>query len=120
MGDYNNTNGTFHWTPSSKALPHTVDQKGDQENFYLDTRYVSVDHVREITKGIRRKEAAGPKGESQIDGHFCALGGDNAEMMGPEHAAAAAPSYFNNRKLSIFGGSNEVQRSIITKAIMGL
>ncbi|WP_299351000.1 acyl-CoA dehydrogenase family protein [uncultured Shimia sp.] len=47
-------------------------------------------------------------------------GGDNAEMMGPEHAATSAPSYFNNRKLSIFGGSNEVQRTIITKAIMGL
>ncbi|SHJ30508.1 Acyl-CoA dehydrogenase [Shimia gijangensis] len=47
-------------------------------------------------------------------------GGDNAEMMGPEHAATSAPGYFNNRKLSIFGGSNEVQRTIITKAIMGL
>lgn len=47
-------------------------------------------------------------------------GGDNAEMMGPEHAASATPSYLNNRKLSIFGGSNEVQRTIITKAIIGL
>lgn len=47
-------------------------------------------------------------------------GGDNVEMMGPEHAASSSPSYFNNRKLSIFGGSNEVQRTIITKAILGL
>ncbi|MBU2944805.1 acyl-CoA dehydrogenase family protein [Shimia thalassica] len=47
-------------------------------------------------------------------------GGDNAEMMGPEHAATSGPSYFNMRKLSIFGGSNEVQRTIITKAIIGL
>lgn len=47
-------------------------------------------------------------------------GGDNVESMGPEHAASAGPDYFNMRKLSIFGGSNEVQRTIITKAILGL
>ncbi|NVK13174.1 MAG: acyl-CoA dehydrogenase family protein [Rhodobacteraceae bacterium] len=47
-------------------------------------------------------------------------GGSNAAALGPDHAAAAAPSYFNMRKLSIFGGSNEVQRTIITKAILGL
>ena len=28
--------------------------------------------------------------------------------------------YFNNRKLSIFGGSNEIQRNIICKAVLGL
>ncbi|MFQ1699994.1 acyl-CoA dehydrogenase family protein [Loktanella agnita] len=33
----------------------------------------------------------------------------------PEDAAAAAATYFNNRKLSIFGGSNEIQRNIIAK-----
>ena len=33
----------------------------------------------------------------------------------PEDAAAAAAAYFNNRKLSIFGGSNEIQRNIIAK-----
>jgi alkylation response protein AidB-like acyl-CoA dehydrogenase len=40
--------------------------------------------------------------------------------MGPGSSAAAALSYFNNRKLSIFGGSNEVQRNIISKAVLGL
>lgn len=40
--------------------------------------------------------------------------------IGPENAAAAALTYFNHRKLSIFGGSNEVQRNIITKAVLGL
>jgi len=29
-----------------------------------------------------------------------------------------APSYFNNRKLSIYGGSNEIQRNIISKALL--
>ncbi|MCK1674995.1 pimeloyl-CoA dehydrogenase large subunit [Bradyrhizobium sp. 150] len=34
--------------------------------------------------------------------------------------AQIAPSYFNNRKLSIYGGSNEIQRNIIAKAVLGL
>jgi alkylation response protein AidB-like acyl-CoA dehydrogenase len=30
------------------------------------------------------------------------------------------PTYFNHRKLSIYGGSNEIQRNIIAKAVLGL
>nr|WP_137677644.1 acyl-CoA dehydrogenase family protein [Parerythrobacter lutipelagi] len=46
--------------------------------------------------------------------------GFNGEPVGPEWAGPVASQYFNNRKLSIFGGSNEVQREIITKAVLGL
>jgi alkylation response protein AidB-like acyl-CoA dehydrogenase len=46
--------------------------------------------------------------------------GWNGEPIGPDDASTAAPSYFNNRKLSIFGGSNEIQKNIISKAILGL
>ncbi|NJC33746.1 hypothetical protein GGR88_001220 [Sphingomonas jejuensis] len=46
--------------------------------------------------------------------------GWNEEPIGPDEAAPAAAGYFNNRKLSIFGGSNEIQKGIITKAILGL
>jgi len=46
--------------------------------------------------------------------------GFNGEPVGPEYAAPVAAEYFNNRKLSIFGGSNEIQREIITKAILEL
>jgi alkylation response protein AidB-like acyl-CoA dehydrogenase len=42
------------------------------------------------------------------------------QAVGPEYAASAASTYFNYRKLSIYGGSNEVQREIITKAILEL
>jgi alkylation response protein AidB-like acyl-CoA dehydrogenase len=38
----------------------------------------------------------------------------------PDFAAAAAAQYFNHRKLSIFGGSNEIQKNIIAKMILGL
>lgn len=46
--------------------------------------------------------------------------GSNAEPVGPAFALPATQAYFNNRKLSIFGGSNEVQRTIIAKAILEL
>jgi hypothetical protein len=42
------------------------------------------------------------------------------EAVGPSEAASAAVQYFNNRKLSIFGGSNEIQRNIVAKTILGL
>ncbi len=38
----------------------------------------------------------------------------------PEWAQVAAPSYLNYRKVSIYGGSNEVQRTIIAGSILGL
>ena len=38
----------------------------------------------------------------------------------PEWARVAAPEYLNYRKVSIYGGSNEVQRTIIAGTILGL
>ena len=35
-------------------------------------------------------------------------------------ASPIAPTYFNCRKVSIYGGSNEIQRNIIAKAVLGL
>ena len=46
--------------------------------------------------------------------------GQNEPLVGPDYAAAAGPVYFNTRKVSIYGGSNEIQRNIIAKAILGL
>src|SRR6202051_4402397 len=46
--------------------------------------------------------------------------GRNEPAIGPEYATEAAPTYFNYRKVSIYGGSNEIQRNIIAKAILGL
>ncbi len=45
-------------------------------------------------------------------------GADDAPI-GPEDAGPVAAQYFNNRKLSIFGGSNEIQRNIIAKVKLG-
>ena len=46
--------------------------------------------------------------------------GNNEPVIGPDYATEAAPMYFNYRKVSIYGGSNEIQRNIIAKAILGL
>ncbi len=45
--------------------------------------------------------------------------GHNQPPVGPEWAAPMAPMYLNYRKVSIYGGSNEIQRNIIAKAILG-
>ena len=45
--------------------------------------------------------------------------GDN-EAAGPDYARGLAGRYFNLRKASIYGGSNEIQRNIIAKAVLGL
>ena len=46
--------------------------------------------------------------------------GWNEPPIGPEWAGPVAPTYFNWRKISIYGGSNEIQKNIIAKAILGL
>ncbi len=40
--------------------------------------------------------------------------------VGPAFAAPLAARYFNYRKTSIYGGSNEIQRNIIAQRILGL
>ncbi len=44
----------------------------------------------------------------------------NEPRPGPDYAAPAAPSYFNYRKASIYAGSNEIQRNIMAKLVLGL
>lgn len=42
------------------------------------------------------------------------------EYVGPDYAAPLAARYFNYRKVSIYGGSNEIQRNILAQHILGL
>ncbi|MBO9429524.1 acyl-CoA dehydrogenase family protein [Sulfitobacter sp. R18_1] len=48
-----------------------------------------------------------------------AVAGSNDALPDPNDAGPVAAQYFNNRKLSIFGGSNEIQRGIIAKTMLG-
>ncbi|BBX28642.1 acyl-CoA dehydrogenase family protein [Mycolicibacterium alvei] len=49
-----------------------------------------------------------------------ALPYEAGEIASPDWAQHAAPHYLNYRKTSIYGGSNEVQRTIIASTILGL
>ena len=46
--------------------------------------------------------------------------GWNEEPIGPDYAAPLAAAYFLTRRATIYGGSNEIQRNIIAKAVLGL
>ncbi|GGB80780.1 MULTISPECIES: acyl-CoA dehydrogenase family protein [Henriciella] len=46
--------------------------------------------------------------------------GSNVDAIGPAHHMTAMPKYLNNRAASIYGGSNEVQRNVMAKLILGL
>lgn len=59
-------------------------------------------------------ELAGPAGLPMPDHHHH----DDAGVDG--WLEAAAPFYFTMRKVSIFGGSNEIQKNIIAKTVLGL
>ena len=47
-------------------------------------------------------------------------GGREHSLAGDDDAAPLAAQYFNYRKTSIYGGSNEIQKNIISQMILGL
>ena len=46
--------------------------------------------------------------------------GWNEPPIGPDYAAAQMPQYLYSRAATIYGGSNEIQRNIISKMVLGL
>jgi alkylation response protein AidB-like acyl-CoA dehydrogenase len=54
------------------------------------------------------------------DSFAVARAGANADLPMPQYAVPVAPSYFNYRKTSIYAGSNEIQRNIMAKMVLGL
>jgi len=46
--------------------------------------------------------------------------GSNDKPSGPEFAAASLSKYLNMRKTSIYCGSNEIQKNIISKFVLGV
>ena len=66
-------------------------------------------------------EATGYQGMPAIQDTWAhIMPGSNAEPPVPDHFITAVPSYFNYRKTSIYAGSNEIQRNIMSKMILGL
>ena len=63
-------------------------------------------------------EIAGPYGA--VEQYAARQVGSNVEPIGPQTALVAAARYFNGRAASIYGGSNEIQRGIMAKQVLGL
>jgi alkylation response protein AidB-like acyl-CoA dehydrogenase len=63
-------------------------------------------------------QAAGPYGQPFV--HEALEVDWPDEPIGPSYSAPLGAHYCNLRKLSIFGGSNEIQKNIISKMILGL
>jgi alkylation response protein AidB-like acyl-CoA dehydrogenase len=70
---------------------------------------------QEITDLLRR--AVGPYAMPDLPEAFDE--GWNGEAPGPDYALPLARGYFNMRKSSIYGGSNEIQRNIVAKHLLG-
>ena len=63
-------------------------------------------------------EAAGPYAQPyQPEAQYLEFDG---EMVGPANVTGVTATHFDNHKYSIFAGSNEIQRNIISKMILGL
>jgi alkylation response protein AidB-like acyl-CoA dehydrogenase len=67
----------------------------------------------EVQQGLTELmlEALGPSALAAIDAPV---------GVAPDYAPAVAPQYFNYRKVSIYGGSNEIQKNILTQHALGL
>jgi alkylation response protein AidB-like acyl-CoA dehydrogenase len=64
-------------------------------------------------------EAAGVYGSPFVQDTYAHLEGrSNEPLPAPEHLITSAGSYFNNRKTSIYAGSNEIQRNIMAQMIL--
>lgn len=68
--------------------------------------------IHQELKDLARR-ALGPAA-APFPGHVS----DGNIVFGPPDTAQNAARYFNNRKTSIYGGSNEIQRNILTKTML--
>jgi alkylation response protein AidB-like acyl-CoA dehydrogenase len=68
--------------------------------------------IRQTINDLARRAlgpAAAPFPSEELEGNLA---------VAPEGHARDAASYFNNRKISIYGGSNEIQRNILAKGLL--
>ncbi len=59
---------------------------------------------------VREAMEAGWQGDQALGGQW---------PGGAAHCAPLAATYFNHRKTTIYGGSNEVQRNIVAQTVLG-
>jgi acyl-CoA dehydrogenase len=73
----------------------------------------TMQHIDELAIDIANHYAAVYQPESRVPGA-------NTEPVGPTHSLVAMPRYLNNRAASIYGGSNQIQRDLMARLVLGL
>ncbi len=73
----------------------------------------TMQHIDELAIDIANHYAAVYQPESRVPGA-------NTEPVGPAHSLVAMPRYLNNRAASIYGGSNQIQRDLMARLVLGL
>jgi pimeloyl-CoA dehydrogenase large subunit len=94
---------------------HRTDKKPNPMSSILK---IKGSEIQQATTALAL-EVAGPLALPYQPEHADPELGHNEPPMDLEWAAPAAPAYFNYRKVSIYGGSNEIQRNILAKAVLG-
>ncbi|NOU08363.1 MAG: pimeloyl-CoA dehydrogenase large subunit, partial [Hyphomicrobiaceae bacterium] len=94
-----------------RVLAEESKRRSNQPNPASSILKIKGSEIQQMTTELLL-EVAGPLSLPYIE--------DQADFGTDEFwAAPAAPQYFNFRKVSIYGGSNEIQRNIIAKAVLG-
>ena len=86
-------------------------QNGDASGPVSSMLKIKGTVIRQAINDLARRAlgpAASPFPSEEVIGNLA---------IAPPEAVGEAATYFNNRKLSIFGGSNEIQRNIIAKEL---
>jgi alkylation response protein AidB-like acyl-CoA dehydrogenase len=95
-----------------RVVAHSTDGKPHPASSVLKLRGSELQ--QEITELV--VDIAGPLSVAS----FAEGGSSDGGSAVPDWARVATPEYLNYRKVSIYGGSNEVQRTIIAGTILGL
>ncbi len=87
------------------------DDKPDPRSSVLKLKGSAIQQdLTELLVDVVGEEAAAFRDDTKVPDGFAPM---------TEGVIEAMPTYFNYRKVTIYGGSSEVQRSIISKAILG-
>src|SRR5947199_52955 len=89
----------------------TIDGSHEINDVFLENVRVPVQNLTELTHRAIGNYGLAIREHPMSANHF---------MPGPDYGHTASEKYLNSRKLSIYGGSNEIQRNIIAKAVLGL
>ena len=96
------------------------EEKLNQKDFPIaETRPSKVKGKRGMALSELTMDAVGYYGMVHEDKNET-ISRSNTDQIGPDYALNSASNYLNLRKTTIYGGSNEIQKNILSKMVLGL